>query len=206
MDGSRRLTTRNRKHLRRIPNPVDIDILKKRAEKAVVEDEEDEEEHNTHPEVPIPSLLSPVQTSAPVPIPEPLPETVQIPNVPGPYPPTSSPTSPVPIPSAGPAPAPESPIQQMPLRWSTRERHAPPRLEVGTGKKKYSDVVQVVKMVKDVRRNLWGREGERSSNPIRVLHKSNPSCFKSEHMGQMYQVTPDTSQSCQLYKPCLYNK
>ena len=76
MDGSRRLTTRNRKHLRRIPNPVDIDILKKRAEKAVVEGEEDEEEHNTHPEVPIPSLLSPVQTSAPVPIPKPLPEPV----------------------------------------------------------------------------------------------------------------------------------
>ena len=76
---------------------------------------------------------------------------------------------------------------------TTRERHAPNRLEVGTGKKTYSDVVQVVKTVEDVRRNQWGREGEKASNPALVSYKLIPSRFKLDHRGQTCKGTLDTS-------------
>ena len=117
VDGSRRLTTRNRRHLRKIPDPVDIDKPKKEAEKAEVEEEEDEDEYNTQQLVPVSDLPvpSPVQTSAPEPLLEPIPKPVQIPDAPGP----DLSTSLAPVPTA--VPAPESPVQEMPLRRSTRE-------------------------------------------------------------------------------------
>ena len=62
VDGSRRLTTRNRRHLRRIPDPVDIDEPRNEAEKVRVE-EEDKEEHDT----PAPaSVLAPSLATNPI--------------------------------------------------------------------------------------------------------------------------------------------
>ena len=74
----------------------------------------------------------------------------------------------------------------MPLRQGTRERNAPNRLEVRTGKKTYRDVVKMVRVVK-------AGEGEKASNPTLGLYKSTPSRFKSDHRGETCKGTLDTS-------------
>ena len=114
-------------------------------------------------------MPTPVQSSVPHPVPEP----VQTPDTPTSEP--DLPTLPIPVPTATPAPAPEFPVQELPLRQSTREWNAPNRLEVRTGKKTYRDVVKMVRVVK-------AGEGRGSSNPTLVSCKSIPSKYKSNPM------------------------
>ena len=78
----------------------------------------------------------------------------------------------------------------MPLRQSTREQHAPNRLEVGTGKKTYSDVIKMFRVVK-------AGEGGGSSNPTLVLCKSIPSKYTLNPMERCAQ-TPEVTCPCDL--------
>ena len=128
MDGSRRLTVRNRRHLRKIQDPVDIEKPMKEAEKVVVEEEDDntQQELLLIPDLPVP-LPSPVQSPVPDLVPEPAPASV--------------------TPALAPAPAPEPPVQEIP-RPSTREWNAPDMLAVGGVKKTYCDVVKMVRVKK----------------------------------------------------------
>ena len=127
-------------------------------------------------------LSTPVQNSVPDPVPEPVPEPVHTPDTPVP-----EPDLPVPLPALVPtaAPAPEPPIQEMPLRRSAMERNPTARLEVGNGKKTYSNVVKKVWVVK-------AGEGGRSSNLNLVLHK-----FKLNPT-ERHARTPGVTCQCDL--------
>ena len=159
MDGSRRITVRNRRHLRKIPRKV------------VEEEEEDEDEDVISiPSVPVPGTSVPVpvpETSVPVPAPEqvktPAPEQVKV-------------REPVPtsVPAPGSSPARDSSPAPT-LRRSSREKTVPDRLELTTKGKTYAKaVVYGLKMVgvgggkkdvseRDVRLGREGHAGYRHS-------------------------------------------
>ena len=121
--------------------------------------------------MPVPDLPEALPTPVQISVPYPVPEPVQTPDTPTSEP--GLPTLPIPVPTA--TPAPEFPVQELPLRQSTREWNAPNRLEVRTGKKTYRDVVKMVRVVK-------AGEGGGSSNPTLVSCKSIPSKYKSNPM------------------------
>ena len=134
MDGSRRLTTRNRRHLRRIPGGKTVpETEKHRGGEEEDEDDEDDDGYQSDPS-PSPSLSTSPVPSGPPPIEttrakleEPEQERVPVPE----------PRSPSPAPSTRSSPAEATPAP----RRSARERSAPDRLEVNTKGKSYAHAV-----------------------------------------------------------------
>ena len=135
MDGSRRITTRNRRHLRRIPKePVE--------EEGGEEDDDEDEEivittRTSAPSVPAPALPQ-AETKTPAPT-----------SARGPG---SSPARPVPAsargpgsgptqPEATPEAPPRSPSPAPTIRRSTRNRNIPDRLELSNTGKSYAQAV-----------------------------------------------------------------
>merc|ERR1712237_45726 len=124
MDGSRRVTTRNRRHLRKIPGKI---VQEKH--RGGEEDDDDEDDEPTElPSVPSPSPVPSVPVTPPAivstrakleePEQDPVPE----------------PRSPSPAPSTRSSPAEAAPAP----RRSARERSAPDRLELNAKGKSYA--------------------------------------------------------------------
>merc|ERR1712082_3042 len=167
VDGGRRLTVRNRRHLRKVEAPVED------KKDDLGEMEEDDEDEDEAPET-LPETLGgdpaedPLPTVAPTPVPVltpgPTPEVAPAPApvvIPGPVPeadPIPAPApAPAPIPAAAPAPA--TGDEWTEVRRSTRHRQEPNRLVVKPGKT-YSNVVKGTKVVKD----MLGKNGEKASD------------------------------------------
>ena len=122
VDGSRRLTVRNRKHLRKVMDPV-----VGTEETLVEEGEEEDDAQDTLGEAEV--------------VPESVPTNPIAPTNPIPAPDTAPVVPPGPGPVAEPTPTPD-PILDLPRR-SARTTQPPERLEVDGNKKTYADVVKV---------------------------------------------------------------
>ena len=128
VDGSRRLTTRNRRHLRLIPDPINLEEPRRRDTPA------------PGPAALDPAPPGPVQQPGPGPAPilaEPVPQLPPVPAEPAPQ------LQPAPVPAQlPPVPPATEPPPVAPPRRSTRESVQPSRLEVRPGCKSYSEAVQ----------------------------------------------------------------
>merc|ERR1712237_161090 len=127
MDGSRRVTTRNRRHLRKIPGKI---VQEKH--RGGEEDDDDEDDEPTE----LPSVPSP----SPVPSPPPVPSVIVSTRAKLEEPeqdPVPEPRSPSPAPSVRSSPAEAAPAP----RRSARERSAPDRLELNAKGKSYAHAV-----------------------------------------------------------------
>ena len=115
VDGSRRLTIRDRRHLRKILAPINLDEARKEAEKATVK-------FGQAPSSTTNPILTPVWALVPEeqPKPEPVPEPV-----------LADPVVPLPpVPTAVTEPIPVATVPENIPRQSTRESVPPRRLEV----------------------------------------------------------------------------
>ena len=157
VDGSRRLTTRNRRHLRRIPDPINL--------------EEPRRTEYIPVPAPSPAATGPVQPAAQ---PEPVPQLQPAPAPADPAPPEPIPEEPVPqtptlaepVPQLTPIPAAEEPPVAIPPRRSTRPSNQPQRLEMRLGGKSHDEAAQVTRSGCGTRRSLpmkessWAQPGE----------------------------------------------
>ena len=153
VDESRRLTVRNRRHLRKIPDPVNVDEPRKEAHITVPARGQD-----AH------GLAQPAPSGGPAPVPRSLPETIlldPVPLSPNPdnlVPLTPIPDDPVPLPPDLDEPAPQPPLtlpagDSPPLpspsptvpRRSSRATTQPRRLEMRMDGKTHGETAQTVR-------------------------------------------------------------
>ena len=165
VDGSRRLTTRNRRHLRRIPDPINL--------------EEPRRTEYIPVPAPSPAATGPVQPAAQ---PEPVPQLQPAPAPADPAPPEPIPEEPVPqtptlaepVPQLTPIPAAEEPPVAIPPRRSTRPSNQPQRLEMRLGGKSHGEAAQVTRSGCGTRRSLpmtessWAETGGGRCNTAQV--------------------------------------